>query len=188
MESRARGYAPMQPLGAVGEDVGVAYKRRFRNFVCFIVRDDIQVDMFKMRCVSKQQTQSEVIKYAERVSAEDVMSTVGNARKFRLLFQSVEKLSPYWDDVGLTFSMLKDFSIRRYTKCPWRTIAILVGGLAYVMTPLDLIPDFIPIVGWSDDCLAIAGVLSFAKLDLDNYKRWKNKGNRSKGKKLLSVK
>ena len=126
------------------------------------------------RKVSAAQAQEEVNKYADKVSASDVNETVGNEDKFKLLFKSVEKLAQYWEEVKLVFSMLKDFSAGRYTKCPWRTIAVLVGALAYVLAPLDLIPDFIPLIGWSDDCLALAGALAFAKMDLEEYKAWKS--------------
>ena len=35
----------------------------------------------------------------------------------------------------------------------------LVGMVAYVLSPLDIIPDVIPIVGWLDDVIVIAAVL-----------------------------
>ena len=123
--------------------------------------------------VTRKQAADEVMKYAGKVSGDDVASTVGQEGTFRKLFSCVEKLSEYKDDVVLVFSMLKDYVSGRYTKVPWRTISVLVGSLVYVLTPLDLIPDFIPAIGWSDDCLAFAAALAFAKMDLDEYKAWK---------------
>lgn len=32
----------------------------------------------------------------------------------------------------------------------------IIGALAYLIFPVDLIPDFIPVLGWSDDAAAIA--------------------------------
>lgn len=125
--------------------------------------------------VTKKQAEAEVMKYAGKVSGDDVASTVKQEGVFKKLFSCVEKLSEYKDEVALVFSMLKDYVSGKYTKVPWRTIAVLVGSLAYVLTPIDLIPDFIPVIGWSDDCLALAGALSFAKMDLEEYKAWKNK-------------
>jgi len=124
--------------------------------------------------ITEDQAREEVHKYANRVSADDVSSTVNKEDKFQLLFKSVEKLSQYWDDVKLVFEMLKDYTTGRYTKCPWRTIAVLVGALAYVLSPLDLLPDFIPLIGWTDDCMVLAGALSLAQADLEEYKKWKN--------------
>jgi len=136
--------------------------------------------------VTQKQAQEEVNKYADKVSGEQVNETIGNESKFKQLFQHVDKLAEYWDEVKLVFSMLKDFASGKYTKCPWRTIAVLVGALAYVLSPLDLIPDFIPVIGWSDDCLALAGALAFAKMDLEEYKSWKA-GRKAVGAKLLKA-
>lgn len=33
-------------------------------------------------------------------------------------------------------------------------------ALAYILSPLDIIPDFIPLVGWMDDLLAAGYILS----------------------------
>ena len=125
--------------------------------------------------VTKKQAENEVMKYAGKVSGDDVASTVKQEGAFKKLFSCVEKLSEYKDEVALVFSMLKDYVSGKYTKVPWRTIAVLVGSLAYVLAPIDLIPDFIPVIGWSDDCLALAGALAFAKMDLEEYKAWKAK-------------
>ncbi len=38
---------------------------------------------------------------------------------------------------------------------PMRDKAILVGALGYLILPLDLIPDFIPIAGYADDFSAL---------------------------------
>jgi uncharacterized membrane protein YkvA (DUF1232 family) len=46
-------------------------------------------------------------------------------------------------------------------KCSKRDIILLVGVLLYLVSPIDAVPDFIPLAGWLDDA-AIAGlVLSY---------------------------
>ena len=35
----------------------------------------------------------------------------------------------------------------------------IVGALAYVIVPIDLIPDFIPVAGYSDDMAAIVSAV-----------------------------
>lgn len=39
---------------------------------------------------------------------------------------------------------------------PARSKAVIAGALAYTIFPADLIPDFIPAVGWGDDAAMIA--------------------------------
>ena len=40
--------------------------------------------------------------------------------------------------------------------------SILAAAIAYVLCPFDAIPDFIPIVGWTDDVGVVGGALSGA--------------------------
>ena len=37
----------------------------------------------------------------------------------------------------------------------------LIASLAYLIMPLDLLPDFMPVLGFSDDFVALTAVLSF---------------------------
>lgn len=39
------------------------------------------------------------------------------------------------------------------TPWPWRVLALLVA--AYVLSPIDLIPDFIPLLGYLDDLILV---------------------------------
>ena len=83
------------------------------------------------------------------------------------------KLKAFADDVKLFFSMLKDFCTKKYTDVPIATIMSVAGTLLYVFLPVDVIPDFIPGIGFIDDAAMIALCLRMAKLDLEKYKTWK---------------
>jgi uncharacterized membrane protein YkvA (DUF1232 family) len=52
----------------------------------------------------------------------------------------------------------------------WQTKAMIVGGLAYIVSPVDGIPDWIPILGWAEDftilILIMDGVLNQLPSDL----------------------
>ena len=43
---------------------------------------------------------------------------------------------------------------------PTKVRISLIASLAYLIMPLDLLPDFMPIVGFSDDFVALTAVLS----------------------------
>ena len=80
-------------------------------------------------------------------------------------------LSKFLKDVKIYFRMLSDVFSRRYTRVPRGTVAAIVGSLLYVLSPVDLIPDMIPVIGYLDDAAVLALCLKFVKHDVDEYKR-----------------
>jgi uncharacterized membrane protein YkvA (DUF1232 family) len=62
----------------------------------------------------------------------------------------------------------------RHPKYGWWIIA---GSLVYLLSPFDLSPDMLPIVGWIDDGLLATVVVSeVSQLLLDRFKHQKKKG------------
>jgi uncharacterized membrane protein YkvA (DUF1232 family) len=50
-------------------------------------------------------------------------------------------------------------------RCPWYAKLLGICIVAYAFSPIDLIPDFIPVIGYLDDLLIIPiGVFLFSKL------------------------
>lgn len=52
----------------------------------------------------------------------------------------------------------------------------IMGAIAYIVLPVDLIPDAIPVIGWTDDIASATGVVAMVKKystfsleDLDAY-------------------
>ena len=46
-------------------------------------------------------------------------------------------------------------------RIPARNRIVLSGLLLYLMTPIDIIPDFIPIIGWLDDAFVTLIILDY---------------------------
>ena len=82
-----------------------------------------------------------------------------------------ETLHKYLNDIKLYFQMLGDVFTGKYKKVPVGTIAAIVGTLLYVLSPVDLIPDFIPAVGYLDDAAMLALCLNFTRFDVEEYKK-----------------
>ncbi len=74
-------------------------------------------------------------------------------------------------------SMLRSYYKGVYIEIPYKVILTVVGVLIYWLAPADLIPDFIPGVGYLDDSAVVALTLKLIKDDLDTFKDWKKKNN-----------
>lgn len=91
----------------------------------------------------------------------------------RGLFSRIKKLKPYLADAITILALLKDFVSGVYKDVPWRVIASLAGVLLYVLSPVDCIPDFLPIIGWVDDVTVLTFALSCCGEDIARYRDWK---------------
>jgi len=75
--------------------------------------------------------------------------------------------------LDLARRVLGDYVGGRYRKIPWVSLAALTAAVLYVLSPLDLIPDFLVPIGWTDDLLVMAIAWQFLKGDLRRYCEWK---------------
>ena len=89
------------------------------------------------------------------------------------LFRRVKVLAKYFNDLCEIFELLRDRVKGVYTETPWTTIAALIGALLYVLSPLDLIFDFIPVIGFLDDAVVFGLAVKLAQSDLEKYRAWK---------------
>lgn len=65
--------------------------------------------------------------------------------------------------------MVSDYVHGNYKEIPLASIVTCVAAIIYVVSPLDLIPDFIPIAGQIDDAAVVGLALKAIKNDLDSY-------------------
>ena len=81
----------------------------------------------------------------------------------------------YKHKIILMFEFLKDVKQKNYTETPWKTLAAITFTVLYIINPLDLVPDFIPFLGYIDDITVFGFVLQLVNKDLESYEEWKLK-------------
>ena len=108
---------------------------------------------------------------AKNFTPQDLQATVKKESKALKL----AKILPtgFFSKVKLAAGLLKDYCKGNYREVPWNTIAYLGFGIAYLVSPIDCIPDVIPFVGLTDDTLLLAMVFKGISDDLDDYAKWK---------------
>ena len=65
---------------------------------------------------------------------------------------------------NLVYKALQLFYVAQSPQCPTKVKAAIYGSLGYLISPLDLIPDFTPVAGYADDAVALGTALLLAQM------------------------
>lgn len=129
--------------------------------------------MSERKSISPEEAERELGRESDKVSAEKVAELVDKEQGLKVYFERVARLKRYLTDFVDVLALLKDFVTGRYREVPWAVIAALAGSLFYVLSPIDLIPDPIPGIGFVDDATVFAAALRLASSDLAAYRAWR---------------
>jgi len=77
-----------------------------------------------------------------------------------------------FDDLTVMIRLVRAWATREYGAIPWKTIALATGALAYFLDPFDLVPDFLPAVGYVDDVTVIGLVVASIRHDVERFVQW----------------
>ncbi len=108
----------------------------------------------------------------ETVNDRERMEDLGRKRdefmQKRGLSRVKQQLVLLWGYLGaVTSGRYKGYSMWAYLK--------VVACLLYVVSPLDLVPDFFPWVGWLDDIAVVLYVCGLVKEELDRFSAWQSR-------------
>lgn len=108
-----------------------------------------------------------------KIDDGDVKVAMRNQQEIADKIINSNMLKKYAELAKVMYGMLKDYRKGVYTQVPWFTIATIAFAFLYILNPLDIIPDFIPGLGYIDDFAVLTFGLRFIESDLHNYLDWK---------------
>lgn len=101
----------------------------------------------------------------DRERMEDLDRKRDEFMQKRGLSRVKQQLVLLWNYLGAVISgRYKGYSMWAYLK--------VVACLLYVVSPLDLVPDFFPWVGWLDDIAVVLYVCGLVKEELARFSAW----------------
>lgn len=138
-------------------------------------------------CKACAERMNEEIKRAQRIcsavdskknQAEYITKDKDAFEKFLVNIETTLKKIPavgaILSDIPLLVSLIKSYVSGEYKEVPYNLIVAAIATLLYVISPVDIIPDIIPGVGFLDDAAAVAFCVKMLHDDLENYKMWRD--------------
>jgi uncharacterized membrane protein YkvA (DUF1232 family) len=111
-----------------------------------------------------------VAEKARSMTEQDAKKVAGRERELeRKLRDLPGTLSKLVNQVKLLFELVRAYVDGSYRTVPWASIAMSVAAVLYFLAPIDLIPDFIPVLGYLDDALVVRFAIGAIQADLRNY-------------------
>jgi uncharacterized membrane protein YkvA (DUF1232 family) len=77
-----------------------------------------------------------------------------------------------WETLQTIFRLIKASISGEYTGVPGTTVAAAVAVLIYFLSPIDLIPDFIPVLGLLDDVALVAWFSTTLQGEMEKFNEW----------------
>ncbi len=116
--------------------------------------------------------------YRRGIDKGNIKAKMGKVKSGLGEVKSKIEPSMFSEVIGL-YNMVKSYIDGEYREVPWETILTLVAVLIYVVSPVDIIPDAIPVAGWLDDGWVMTRLLPALSKDIQKYKEWKENGGES---------
>jgi uncharacterized membrane protein YkvA (DUF1232 family) len=141
-----------------------------------------RVGAIDKRVPSRAQARRIVEKGAKTITEADIKKVHMKSKEIEEQFNK-GPLREFMDNARLLLDIVSDYWTGKYRQIPYFSIAAIVFTLLYVLSPIDLIPDFIPVIGLLDDAAVVSICLFLVLQDLREYEAWKI--NQSRKEKMV---
>ncbi|MGH8991777.1 MAG: YkvA family protein [Acidimicrobiia bacterium] len=76
------------------------------------------------------------------------------------------------DELKALLRLLRAYAKGDYRKVSWESMAVVVGAMLYVVSPIDLIPDFLLGSGFLDDASVLAFAYRKVHQEVEEFLEW----------------
>lgn len=106
-----------------------------------------------------------------KFSAGDTATVLNNTADI-LSKGATGPLAKFFDDIKTMCEMVKAWMKKDYREIPVKTIGMIILTLGYVFSPIDIIPDVIPVIGLVDDATMVGLCIAAARSDIEDFRMW----------------
>lgn len=94
------------------------------------------------------------------------------ATKLRIVNWKDVKFSDAKVKFSILGRLLKAYAQGRYNQIPWKSILLIIAAIIYFISPIDLLPDILPITGLTDDLGVLLWVYNTVNTEIEKFLTW----------------
>lgn len=125
--------------------------------------------------VERRKNYDRMLKFTAGKDFAEFINDASIRKKINKAYPALKKVL---QNVRELYALFKDSVGGKYQLHPANT-AMIGGGLLYFILPADLIPDFIPLVGYLDDLAVLTTIMNSLKGEINAYRNWKETGTKA---------
>lgn len=122
--------------------------------------------------MAKKSFLDNLIKQAEQIIVSDGKISQLLDEFFLMVGNTSEKFYKIQDTVIALGRMLKAWADGDYKNISTASIIAVCAAVIYVVNPIDLIPDFIPIIGQIDDIFVLSFLIKTLNKEIEKFMAW----------------
>lgn len=123
----------------------------------------------------EQKAQEELEKGYE--PAEKLLNDPDKIERFLQRLEKKLKVIPLAGDrlakIPIMVSLIRSFVKKEYTDIPIGSIIAVTSALIYFVSPIDILPDSIPFLGYIDDAAVVGVCWKLVESDVEEYVKWR---------------
>lgn len=100
---------------------------------------------------------------------------------------SGKNIGLFREQLGTVTRLLRAYAAGEYRQLPWKTLIRVIAVLVYFVSPIDILPDFLPIVGLTDDIALMLWLFSGIGDDIEKFRQWEQTTARTTGEATRST-
>ncbi|UTA69750.1 YkvA family protein [Emticicia sp. 21SJ11W-3] len=79
------------------------------------------------------------------------------------------------DKVVLLGGLIKSYATGEYRNIEIQNLLKVIAGFIYFVSPIDILPDFLPFVGLTDDVALLMFIIKSISDEIEKFEQWKKK-------------
>ena len=172
-------YALLNPSDRVLISID-SFAESFMTNLAFLQKSPVCVSGANAEPPSGKQVSAEKAEEILQKGYREAEQTLGNEAKMSSLLEklknrmkSLPMVGNVLSNVPTMFKLLNHYLKGEYKDIPQKELIIIISAASYLIVPIDLIPDFIPVVGLVDDMAVVSVCIKSTRKELDKYLSWR---------------